>query len=172
MSASNFAPSLAAMLVHEGGFVCNPNDPGGATNQGVTQAVYDDWRSSKGLPQRSVRVIGAAEVETIYRDLYWNRIRGDDLPSGVDYAVFDFAFNSGVGRAARFLQQAVGAVPDGQIGPATLALVEIKQADQLIDALCDMRLNFLQALKTFQYFGRGWTRRVAEVRAKAKDMAA
>lgn len=168
----SFEPSLGAVLIHEGGFVCNPHDPGGATNQGVTQAVYDNWRSSRGLPTRTVREIERAEVETIYRDLYWNRVRGDDLPAGVDYAVFDFAFNSGVSRAARFLQQAVGAVPDGAIGPVTLALVKAQPVVPLIDSLCDLRLNFLQSLHTFRFFGRGWTRRVAEVRERAKEMAA
>lgn len=167
----NFEPSLAAVLVHEGGYVCNPHDPGGATSNGVTQAVYDDWRADKGLAARTVREIERDEIGAIYRDLYWDRVRGDDLPAGVDYAVFDFAFNSGVARAARFLQQAVGATPDGQIGPMTLAAVKKQPARALVDILCDLRLNFLRHLSTFQYFGRGWTRRVAEVRERAKEMA-
>jgi lysozyme family protein len=108
------------VLVHEGGFVCNPNDPGGATCKGVTQAVYDDWRVSHSLSRRPFARL-RAEVEAIYFKLYWNAIHADDLPSGVDYCAFDFAFNSGPNRAARFLQRTVGVQEDGQIGPATLA---------------------------------------------------
>jgi lysozyme family protein len=116
VSAVNFAPSLAAVLIHEGGFVCNPNDPGGATCKGVTQAVYDDWRASHSLCSQTVREIAEAEVEAIYFKLYWNAIRADDLPSGVDYCAFDFAFNSGPNRAIRF-QRVSGVAEDGKIGP-------------------------------------------------------
>lgn len=168
---TNFPTSLQAVLVHEGGFVVNPHDPGGATCKGVTQAVYDSWRSDQGLTYRSVKEIEQSEVETIYRDLYWDKIRGDDLPAGVDYCIFDFAFNSGVNRAARFMQRAVGAVEDGQIGPKTLEAVKSTPPLFLIDAVCDLRMTFLRSLNSFQYFGRGWTRRVDEVREKAKEMA-
>ena len=168
---TNFAAALAAVLKHEGGFVHNPRDPGGATNQGVTQAVYDDWRDDHGLEKRSVRMIEEAEVENIYLNRYWRPIRGDDLPTGVDYCLFDFAVNSGTNRAARFLQRSVGAAEDGQIGPQTLAKVHAVQPAKLIDSVCDLRLAFLQQLKTFKFFGKGWTRRVAEVRERAREMA-
>jgi lysozyme family protein len=172
VSAVNFAPSLAAVLIHEGGFVCNPNDPGGATCKGVTQAVYDDWRASHSLSSQSVREIAEAEVEAIYFKLYWNAVRADDLPSGVDYCTFDFSFNSGPNRAIRFLQRVSGVAEDGKIGPQTLAAVNNVPPLRLIDKLCDLRLQFLQSLSTWKFFGKGWSRRVSEVRAKAKEMAA
>lgn len=172
MSAANFTPSLTAVLVHEGGFVCNPNDPGGATCKGVTQAVYDDWRASHSLPAQTVRSIDEAEVEAIYFKLYWNAIHADDLPSGVDYCAFDFAFNSGPNRAIRFLQRVCGVAEDGQIGPHTLAAVKAMPPPRLIDRLCDARLQFLQSLSTWKFFGRGWARRVTDVRVQAKAMAA
>jgi lysozyme family protein len=171
MTAANFAPSLAAVLVHEGGFVCNPNDPGGATCKGVTQAVYDDWRASHGLCQQTVRAIAEAEVEAIYFKLYWNAIKADDLPSGVDYCAFDFAFNSGPNQAVRFLQRTVGAREDGKVGPATLAAAKDMPPLRVIDRLCDERLRFLQSLPTWKFFGKGWSRRVTDVRLKAKEMA-
>lgn len=167
----NFAPSLAAVLIHEGGFVLSQHDPGGATCKGVTQQVYDDWRVSHGEPKRTVRDIDQAEVEALYRANYWDRIRGDDLPKGVDYCVFDFAVNSGVNRAARFLQRAAMVAEDGVIGPATLATVNKAYPTGLVDLICDLRLCFLKSLKTWQFFGRGWGKRVEEVRARAKDMA-
>ncbi len=168
----NFPLSLAAVLIHEGGYVDDPQDPGGATNKGVTQAVYDDWRVGEGLARRSVRFINDYEVGAIYRRRYWGAVRGDDLPPGVDYCVFDFAVNSGVNRASRYLQRAAGVVDDGRIGPATLAAVKAKPAAALIAAVCDARQAFLEQLPTFARFGRGWTARVAEVRAKATEMTA
>jgi lysozyme family protein len=169
---ANYAPSLAMVLCHEGGYVNNPRDPGGATNKGITQRVYDDWRRSRGLDPRSVRSIEQNEVEAIYRAQYWDRIRGDDLPAGVDYCVFDFAVNSGTNRAARYLQKAAGVLDDGQIGPMTLAAVRASNPKHLINAICAARQAFLEQLSTFSTFGTGWTRRVAEVAATCSGMAA
>lgn len=168
---SNFDKALSAVLQHEGGYVNHPKDPGGATNKGVTQAVYDDWREDKGLAKQSVRDITPAEVMAIYKLLYWDRVKGDQLPAGVDYCVFDFAVNSGVNRASRFLQRAVGVAEDGKLGPITLRAVSAMGADCLVDAICNARMTFLKGLKHFNVFGKGWTRRVEDVRAKAKAIA-
>lgn len=169
-----FSRALPLILAHEGGYVNDPQDPGGATNKGVTQATYDGWRAKQGLPAQSVRQITADEVAAIYRRDYWDKVRGDDLPAGVGYAVFDFAVNSGPARAARFLQKVVSVPEDGVIGPATLAAVNsvaAVSAEPIIDRLCDARLAFLRSLPTFARFGTGWSRRVSEVRAKAKEWA-
>lgn len=168
---NNFGKCLSLVLVHEGGYVNDPHDPGGATNKGVTQAVYDGWRKSHGQAVQSVRHISVDEIAGIYRMLYWDRVRGDDLPSGLDYAVFDFAVNSGVNRAAKYLQALAGAAQDGLIGKGTLGAVAAKDTRGLIGALCDRRVSFLRNLSTFWRFGKGWTRRVAEVRAVALSMA-
>jgi len=168
----NLASSLAAVLLHEGGYVNDPQDQGGATNRGITQHVYDDWRRSQGLDPRGVRSIEQPEIEAIYRKLYWNACRCDDLPSGVDYCVFDFAVNSGPVRAARYLQRAVGVNDDGQIGPVTLAAVDAKPACETIAAISAARLAFLGQLPTFSHFGKGWSARVGEVGLKAAEMAA
>ena len=168
----NFAAALALVLQHEGGYVNDALDPGGATNKGVTQRVYDDWRRTQGMDPRAVRGISANEVSAIYRSLYWNRVRGDDLPSGVDYSVFDLAVNSGVDRAIRFLQRAVGADQDGKFGPRTLALVRANSPAEVAKAVNAYRLAFLKQLPTFAHFGTGWSRRVAEVDAKCGEMCA
>ena len=167
----NFDKALAAVLVHEGGYVNHPKDPGGATNKGVTQAVYDDYRARHVLPRQSVKYITEDEVKAIYRHQYWERIKGDQLPAGVDYCVFDFAVNSGVHRASRYLQRAVGVAEDGTLGPVTMAAVAAMGVECLVDALCNARLSFLKGLTTFSTFGRGWTRRVEDVRIKGKAMA-
>lgn len=163
MTAANYKPSLSLTLSHEGGYVNHPKDPGGATNQGVTQAVYDAYRKVHGQPLRSVKHIIASEVEEIYRKQYWRRARGDDLPCGLDYAVFDFAVNSGVARAVRYLQRLVGVNDDAVIGDITLAAVfkaAEKDEELLIANYCSNRMAFLRSLGTFATFGKGWTRRV------------
>lgn len=167
----NFAAALAAVLTHEGGRVDDPQDPGGRTAFGVTQRVYDEARRDSGLPPRDVWKIGQDEVAAIYRSRYWDAVKGDALPAGVDYAVFDFAVNSGVARASRFLQRVVGVAEDGKIGPVTLAAVRARDANALVADLCCARQAFLQALPTFARFGRGWSRRCAEVQAAAQRLA-
>lgn len=172
MASKNFAVVLPWLLKHEGGFSDHPADPGGATMQGVTQKVYDAWRKDNGLAQRFVKEIGADEVAAIYKARYWNVISGDALPSGVDYAVFDAAVNSGVTQAAKWLQRAVGAKDDGAIGPKTLATVNAADHAAVIKAVCDQRLAFCQSLKTWPVFGANWGKRIAKVRDQASSLLA
>jgi lysozyme family protein len=165
----SYNASLAAVLKYEGGYVNHPKDPGGATNRGVTQATYNSYRTSKSLAPQSVRAISSQEVGDIYKSLYWDKVRGDDLPAGVDLAVFDLAVNSGVSRALRMLQECVGVTADGVVGPKTLDAVRAS-GNGLIDKLCDARLKFLQRLPTWPTFGKGWGNRVASVRVTAKGL--
>jgi len=111
-------------------------------------------------------------VAPLYKANYWAKIGGDDLPIGVDHAVMDFAVNSGVGRAAKFLQRVIGVNDDGSIGPGTLQSVRRMDAEIVVTDLCNARLNFLKGLPTFDHFGNGWTRRINEVEAQAKAMMA
>ena len=167
-----FERALAKVLVHEGGYVNHPKDPGGATNQGVTQAVYDDYRRNLGSKTQSVRSMSSAERDSIYRGRYWALIKGESLPPGVSYVVFDGAVNSGVSQSAKWLQRAVGAKADGVIGPATLLAVKnYPKHGELIDKICDLRLAFLKSLKTWPTFGKGWASRVAGVRQVGKAWA-
>lgn len=166
-SPTAFDKWLPHILKHEGGYVNDPLDPGGATNKGVTQETYNDWRTRQGKPSQSVKAITGDEVSAIYRRDYWDKVKGDELPSGLAYAVFDFAVNSGVNRASRYLQRAVGVKQDGVIGPATIAACNALNAAAVINRLCDDRLAFLKQLPTFHRFGRGWTARVGDVRKQA-----
>lgn len=173
MPASEFKAALAAVLVHEGGFSNHPKDPGGATMKGVTQRVYDVYRDREGLPRQSVRNISQNEIGDIYRRQYWDEIKGDELPAGVAYFVFDFAVNSGPRRAAQFLQRALrmNAV-DGQIGMATIAAAKAHpNHDQLIADMAAARQRFVESLGTFSTFGKGWTRRIAEAKRRAQSLA-
>ena len=163
-----FEEALEHVLKHEGGFVNHPQDPGGMTNLGVTKKVWDEWIGRESS-EDEMRNLKPEDVSNLYKKLYWDRVKGDDLPSGVNYCVFDASVNSGTGRAAKWLQEAVGAVPDGAIGAKTLAKVAAHDADSLVNAYCDVRLNFLKSLKTFDTFGKGWSRRVEGVRQTALD---
>jgi lysozyme family protein len=166
---NNFEHCLDLVLKHEGGFVHDKYDPGGATNRGVTQAVYDAYRKTRGRTAQSVKFITDDELKAIYKFQYWDRVQGDYLPRGLDYAVFDFAVNSGVGRASKYLQAVLGVAQDGVIGAKTLATIQSPR--NTINALCDRRMGFLHGLRTFWRFGKGWTRRVQDVRAHALEMA-
>lgn len=165
----NFERALAAVLKHEGLWSDHPSDPGGATMKGVTLATYRRYKP--GATKDDLRKISDADLQRIYREGYWDVIRGDDLPPGVDYAVFDFAVNSGPSRAAIYLQEIVGVAPDGKIGPLTLAAVDKWDSVALVEALCSKRLGFLKKLSTWPTFGKGWSSRVTGVLRLAKDMA-
>jgi len=165
----NFDKSLVELLKHEGGFSAHPQDPGGVTNLGVTQAVWEDW-IDRAVSEENMKALTPAKVAPLYREMYWDRVKGDKLPSGVDYCVFDAAVNSGVSRAAKWLQTTVAAVADGAIGEQTLKLVLLTNPQMLIDKYSSNRLAFLQRRETWPTFGKGWERRVEEVRATALKM--
>lgn len=168
---SNFEQSLTEVLKEEGGYVNHPKDPGGATNMGVTQRVYDDYRKRRGLTARPVRQIDTAEVKAIYQASYWYLARCEELPPGIDHVVFDGAVNSGVKQSVKWLQRALGVRDDGIIGPTTINAALAADKVELVDAICDARLAFLKVLDTWPTFGRGWQRRVARVRSFGKALA-
>lgn len=166
----NFENVLSLVLKEEGGFVNNPDDPGGMTNLGVTKKVWEGF-VGRAVDEAEMRSLTRADVTPLYKQDYWNKVCGDDLPHGLDYAVMDFAVNSGTGRAAKLLQKTCGVDPDGTIGPATLGVVNTADARDLIGKVCDQRLAFLRSLPTFATFGKGWSARVARVRAASDKMA-
>jgi lysozyme family protein len=166
---SNFDKCLAMLMKHEGGFVNHPRDPGGMTNLGVTQAVYEQTIGRK-VTEWEMRNLRVSDVAEIYRKQYWNRCRCDQLPGGVDWAVFDWSVNSGVSRASRGLQKSVSALPDGQIGPLTLQAVANFDPVEIIDSMHAIRQRFYERLATFNTFGRGWTARNNATREQALAM--
>lgn len=161
---------IERILKHEGGFVNHPRDPGGATNKGITIATFRAYINPRGNVE-ALRAMTTEQAVKIYRGEYWNKVRADDLPIGVDYAVADFAVNSGPRRAAIYLQEILDVAPDGKIGPITIAAANQWPARKLINAICDKRLSFLQRLSTWDTFGNGWSRRVREVRSHALEDA-
>ena len=166
MSTENYTKCLELILHHEGGYVNHPKDPGGETNLGVTKRVYEEWGGTKEMADLTVE-----DVAPIYEKNYWGRVKGDDLPSGLDLCVFDFAVNAGPGRAAKYLQQIIGTTVDGGIGPNTLKAVynyvEEVGVQGMIEEYQSGRQSYYEQLSTFETFGRGWTRRVEETTAEA-----
>jgi lysozyme family protein len=169
MAARNFDACLKLTLQFEGGYVDHPADPGGATNLGITRRTLARWRG-RPVSKAEVRDLSRKEAAEIYRKYYWNAVNGDDLPLGIDAAVFDHAVNSGPRAAVRMLQQALALKADGVIGSITLALVRACDSDVLLGELMKRRRSFLQRLKTFRVFGRGWTRRLIAVEGECRAM--
>ena len=170
---SNFETCLETILHHEGGYVNHPEDPGGMTNLGVTKRVYEEWVGHE-VDEDTMRNLTAEDVSPIYKKNYWDRVKCDDLPAGLDLCVFDFGVNAGTGRAAKYLQELVGALADGAIGPATLAQVDEynkhTSVSDMIDQYQTARQEYYESLSTFETFGRGWTRRNDETKEKALTM--
>ena len=166
---ANFAEALQAVLKHEGGFSHHPKDPGGMTNLGCTKAVWEQHCGHE-VSEKVMRALTPADVAPLYQSKYWDKVKGNDLPSGVDYVVFDCAINSGPGRAIKLLQACLGVEQDGGIGPKTLAALKGFYPEEIIKDYSERRIAFLMALSTWGTFGKGWVRRVDEVEKTALKM--
>lgn len=171
MAAYTYEAALALVLDLEGGFVDDPRDPGGATRFGITRATLAGARG-RAVTVADVKALTRAEAGAIYRRLFWDPLRADDLPAGLDLAVFDYAVNSGISRGVRSLQAVLGVPADGRIGAGTLAAAAGCDATATIGELTRSRLAFLRGLSTWPAFGRGWTSRVHRVEDAALAAAA
>jgi len=171
MAASSYDAALARLLVHEGGYTNDSSDPGGPTKFGIT--IYDYRKYVKpNATAADVRAMKLEEAKAIYRSKYWDAQRCDELPAGIDYAVFDYGVNSGVGRSGKVLRRCVKlADASSAVSEAVIAAARAADAKTLIVGICDERLRFLKSLRTWPAFGKGWGRRVAEVKAFALHLA-
>lgn len=166
----NFDHSLEMLLHHEGGFVNHPKDPGGVTNLGVTKKVFEKW-VGREVSVDEMKALTPTDVAPIYKKNYWDKLRADDLPAGLDFAAFDWGVNSGTGRPAKVIQKYISAKQDGVIGAKSLALVAENDPSKMIQYLYEQRQKFYERLKTFDTFGQGWTRRNQETLKAAMEMA-
>jgi lysozyme family protein len=159
--------AIRKILEHEGGYVNHPDDPGGATNKGITIATFRRYIKRNGTIA-DLKAMTAQQAVDVYKAQYWDAVRADDLPSGVDYTVADFAVNSGPYRASEYLQMALGITQDGDIGPLTIAAAQASDPNALIKQINADRLAFMKRIrsgKLWKTFGRGWQRRVDDVRS-------
>jgi lysozyme family protein len=163
--------ALRFVLRWEGGLVDHPDDPGGRTNKGVTQKVYDGWRKRQGQVPQDVKLIDDAEVHAIYAADYWLPPRCDLLATPLDLVQFDTAVNMGVGRAVRFLQAAVGCGVDGDFGPGTERAVAGCDTGGTVADYCRRREAFYRGLveknPKLAVFLKGWMNRLNALRKEA-----
>jgi lysozyme family protein len=169
----NWKDAFAHMIQSEGGYVNDPLDRGGETNLGVTKKAWAAYLGRE-IEDGEMAALTVEAVEPFYKTQYWDRVRADDLPGGVDYLAFDFAVNAGPARAAKFLQKAVGATADGVIGPGTLAAVRAREPQEVIDLFSTIKAEFYHGIvendPTQQRFINGWLNRVAAVKQHASEM--
>jgi lysozyme family protein len=166
----NFRDCLELVLKHEGGYVNHPSDPGGMTNLGVTKKVWEDWVGHP-VTEKDMRELTPALVGPMYEMKYWRTSYCEKLPRGLDLLVFSMAVNAGSGRSVKLLQDAIGVVADGVIGPNTMAKINEANVETLIDKFSEARTAFYKGLKTFPVFGKGWLNRTNTERLEALDMA-
>lgn len=165
-----FSAALDILLHHEGGYVNHPKDPGGRTNLGVTQRVWEEW-TGKPANEAIMRALTRKDVAPLYREQYWERVRGDEIPPGIALSAFDFAVNAGPTRAIRTLQATVNVNVDGILGPNTLAAIQAGNDATMVRIFAAKRRSFYRSLSTFATFGKGWMRRVDAVEKAALELA-
>ena len=166
---NNYEFSLAQVLKSEGGYVNNPKDPGGETNMGVTKAAWSTWLK-RPIKDGEMAKLTVADIIPFYKALYWDKSYCNQLPTGIDYMVFDASVNMGVGQSIRLLQRSLGCVADGAIGPNTMKAINDADVKTLIDKYSAQKEMFYKSLGTFATFGRGWMNRVAQVKKIALSM--
>ena len=171
MAASTYDEALRRLLLHEGGYTNHPSDPGGPTSYGVTIADYRRYVKPNATAA-DVKTMKLDDAKAIYRRRYWDAQRCDELPCGVDYAIFDYGVNSGISRSGKVLRRIVG-LPDRThlVTDEVLRAIACRDPKALINAINIERLAFLKGLKTWPVFGRGWARRVDEVNSASLRMA-
>lgn len=167
----NFQRSVEEVLKHEGGFSDHPADPGGATNYGITLKTYQQYRRNPHLTAEDLKNITPEEVYDIYKLGYWDKVRAYDLPSGVDFLVFDMAVNAGPARAVKILQTVLGVDVDGIIGNKTIKAAEEDSPEDIIRDYTSARAEYYESLPHFPTFGKGWLRRTYESEKIAFYMA-
>jgi lysozyme family protein len=174
---SNWQKSFELMLQSEGGYSDDQRDSGnhlpdgrqGSTMLGVTQYNWENWIGHE-ITQDQMKKLTHDDVKPFYKKKFWDVCRCDDMPSGIDYLIFDYAVNAGCGGSAKVLQRAVGVVPDGGIGPITLAAVNKYNANELIEKFSEAKETFYRSLSNFDVYGKGWLNRVAIVKTTALSM--
>jgi len=167
-----FEKALKRILKHEGGYVNDPIDSGGMTNLGVTKRVWEEFVGHP-VSEADMRALTPEKVGSMYKLKYWNSSYCEVLPKGLDYVVFDFAVNAGTGRSVKTLQQAIGCVADGVIGPKTMAAINDAEPKDLIAKFSDARADFYQGIVARKpdqaRFIKGWLNRVEDARKLALE---
>lgn len=149
----DFDTAFEKLIGHEGGYVNNPADPGGETKYGISKRAY---------PGEDIKNMTLARAKALYLRDYWGPAGCDAVPDGLKFDLFDLAVNSGVTTAIKLLQSSAGVISDGVLGPRTLQALNSMPVHRLVARFNGWRLAMMTNLPTWNQFGKGWTRRVAE----------
>lgn len=166
----NFERSFELVIGHEGGFTKDRKDRGNWTTGIIGKGQLKGTKfgvSAMAYPDLDIENLTLDQAKDIYLTDYWMKVRADDLPDGLDYLAFDMAVNHGVGQSAKFIQEAVGAVPDGAIGPRTLERIRSRDPQAIIKETAARRMVFYAGIKTFKDYGLGWSRRLMDALSTA-----
>ena len=166
---NNFDRSLKLVLKSEGGYVNNPKDPGGESMMGVTKNAWSTWLK-RPIADGEMAKLTVADITPFYKALYWDKSYCNQLPTGIDYMVFDASVNMGVGLSIKLFQKSLGGVPDGIIGPNTMKLINEMNVKTMIDKYSAQKEMFYKSLGTFPTFGKGWLARVERIKQTALSM--
>ena len=166
MSANNYQNCLDLVLKSEGGWVNNPADPGGETNLGVTKRVWEEY---VGHPVQTLKNLTKADVAPLYEQKYWRPTYGEVLPRGLDFLCFSMGVNAGPGRSVKLLQSSIGCIPNGSIGPNTMAKIRESNVATLINQFSESRRGYYRSLNKPQ-FEHGWLNRVDSEESEALNM--
>lgn len=168
---ADFDPCLTFTLQQEGGWSDDPHDPGSATMDGITLAVYQQWKQDPSLTAADLAAISSSDVAQIYDEKYWIPVSGERLPSGIDLMIWDMAVNAGVADSVKLVQSAVGTTVDGILGPITLKNIQKLVPIILINSLALSQSHYYHSLAGFVDFGTGWLNRLAARQVTATALA-
>jgi lysozyme family protein len=151
---SNFDKAFDRLMIHEGGYVNNPVDPGGETNFGVTAKVARECGY-----YGPIREMTKEQAKDIYATKYWLPAL-DGLPYVVAFQIFDMSVNSGVWQAVRTAQRAIGVADDGKMGAITLQKLNSMVPSDFVILFNAERLSFMTLLSSWPHFSKGWVNRI------------
>lgn len=147
----SFDQAILFTLREEGGYVNNPQDPGGETKYGISKHAY---------PSLDIKNLTENQARDIYYKDYWIKSRCDEMPGDIAISVFDMSVNSGIRSAIRCIQKCLNVADDGICGPLTLYSINNADQEDLFINFNAMRLNFFTTLSNYNVYGKGWFKRV------------
>jgi len=173
---NNYDRSFALVLRSEGGFTTDINDSGnkmpdgraGSTNMGVTQRAWEEYVGHP-VTWKDMRALTPDMISPFYKRKYWDACDCDQLPTPLDYMVFDFGVNAGVGRAVKLLQECLAVPVTGQVDKTTILVAKEIPIEELIASYSDTKRHYYKMLQN-PHYERGWLARVDTVEANAKNM--
>lgn len=161
------------VIGHEGGFQADPKDRGNWTSGVIGQGELKGTKfglAAMTYPHLDIKNLTVDQAKAIYFEDWWLPLKLDMYHPAMSFQIFDASVNHGSGRAIQFLQRAVGTKDDGVLGPKTLKEMAKIQNDDLLLLFIAERLQYFTEVKTWDVYGKGWSRRMVQnLRYAAQD---